>query len=80
MILTDGVIGQMMEPIDLDAIPVVNHVKPDWAMDINRTGRKPNIVTSIWLAPEDMDAKHNEFIAKYDAIRDQEVRYEEFML
>lgn len=79
MILTDGIIGQMMEPVDLDAIPVVDPVKPDWAMGINRTGRDPNIITSIWLDPEDMNNKHIEFMAKYDAIRAAEIRYEEYM-
>ena len=79
MILTDGIIGQMMEPVDLDAIPIVKPQVPDWAMGVNTTGRKPNIITSIWLDPEDMDAKHQEFMAKYDAIRAAEVRYEEFM-
>ena len=79
MILTDGIIGQMMEPVDLDAIPVVNPEPPSWAMGVNKTGRDPNIITSIWLDPEDMANKHLEFMAKYDAIREQEVRYEEYM-
>jgi len=79
MILTDGVIGQMMEPVDLDAIPVVNWEKPDWAMGVNRTGRKPNLVTSIWLDPEDMAAKHLEIIDKYNRLKEAEVRFEEYM-
>ncbi len=77
MILTDGVIGQMMEPVDLDSIEVVDWQKPDWAMGVNRTGRKPNIITSIWLDPDDMAAKHLELIDKYERIKDAEVRSEE---
>lgn len=79
MILTDGVIGQMMEPVDLDAIPVVDWKKPDWAMGVNRTGRKPNLVTSIWLDPEDMAQKHLEIIDKYERLKAAEVRFEEYM-
>lgn len=79
MILTDGVIGQMMEPVDLDAIPVVEWTKPAWAMGVNRTGREPNIHTSIWLDPEEMALKHLELIDKYERLKAEEVRYEDYM-
>ena len=81
MILTDGVIGQMMEPVDLDAIPIVDHKTPDYAMAprLNGDKRKPNIITSIWLDPEDMAEKHLYFIDKYNKMRDEVVMYEEYM-
>ncbi len=79
MILTDGIIGQMMEPVDLDAIPVVDWKRPDWAMGVNRTGRKPNIITSIYLDPEEMADKHLELMDKYERLKKEELRFEEFM-
>jgi len=79
-ILTDGVIGQMMEPVDLDAIPVVEYKKPDWALDVNRTGRPRNVITSIYLDPEVMARMHELMIAKYEQIKANEVRYEEYEL
>lgn len=80
-ILTDGVIGQMMEPVDLDAIPVVTPEKPDYAMGVRDKDnlRDPNIITSIWLDPEDMADKHLEFMDKYDRMRKEETRFEEYM-
>jgi len=78
MILTDGVIGQMMEPVDLDAIPVVDWKKPEWAMGVRHTPRKPNIITSIYLDPEEMAVYHEKLIAKYNQIKENEKRYEEF--
>ena len=80
MILTDGVIGQMMEPVDLDAIPIVDFQKPDWALGVNTTGRERNVITSILLDPEKMALFHEVLIAKYEKIKAAEVRYEEYML
>jgi 2-oxoglutarate/2-oxoacid ferredoxin oxidoreductase subunit alpha len=77
MILTDGVIGQMMEAVDLDAIPMVFPQKPDWAMGVKHAPRPNNIVSSIYLDPEVMGAFHEKMIAKYDLIRREEVRYDE---
>lgn len=77
MILTDGVIGQMMEPVNLDDIPIVDWQKPDYALGINKTGRDPHILTSIYLKPEEMGKFHEKLVAKYDSIRKKEVRFEE---
>jgi 2-oxoglutarate ferredoxin oxidoreductase subunit alpha len=79
MILTDGVIGQMMEPVDLDAIPVVQWEKPDWAMGVHRAPRERTVITSIWLDPEDMAKKHLELIDKHNRLKAAEVRFEEYM-
>lgn len=79
LILTDGVIGQMMEPVDLDAIPMVFPEKPDWAVGIKQQPRPNHLLNSINLDPEVMAAYHEKLIAKYDAIRREEIRYEEYM-
>lgn len=79
LILTDGVIGQMMEPVDLDAIPIVEPEKPDYAVGVHRTPRKPNIITSIYLDPEEMAEYHEHLMAKYTRITKNEIRYEEYM-
>ncbi len=79
-ILTDGVIGQMMEPVDLDAIPVVDWKKPDYAMGTRAKNdkRAPHIITSIFLDPEEMGQFHERLIAKYNTIKKNEIRFEEY--
>jgi 2-oxoglutarate/2-oxoacid ferredoxin oxidoreductase subunit alpha len=79
-ILTDGVIGQMMEAVDLDAIPVVAPQKPDYVMGTRdpKNMRKPNIITSIFLDPEEMNEFHLRLMAKYDKIKQNEIRFEEY--
>jgi len=82
MILSDGVIGQMMEKVELnDPIPrwteeeIVE--KSSWATT-GKKGRERNIITSLDLDPSSQE-KHNEKLqAKYKEIMEKEVRFEEF--
>jgi 2-oxoglutarate ferredoxin oxidoreductase subunit alpha len=77
LIVGDGIIGQMMEPvefpepIDPDKLP-----KKEWATD-GAKGRKPNIINSLALEPEDLENHNLKLKAKYDKMREEEVRYEE---
>ena len=81
MILSDGVIGQMMEKV------VLPPQKPrrteeevikecPWATTGRTKGRKPNIITSLELKPEAMESRNLHLQAKYQEIKDKEVRYE----
>ena len=85
MILSDGVIGQMMEKI------VRPPFKPrrteeeilaqcPWAATGRKKGRKPNIITSLELDPSVMEEINLRLQKKYAVIQEKEVRYEEFML
>ena len=81
MILSDGVIGQMMEKV------VLPPMKPrrteeeiakecPWATIGRPKSRKPNILTSLELKPEVMEERNIELQKKYAEIREKEVRYE----
>ncbi|EEX51713.1 pyruvate flavodoxin/ferredoxin oxidoreductase, thiamine diP-binding domain protein [Prevotella sp. oral taxon 472 str. F0295] len=81
MILSDGVIGQMMEKV------VLPPMKPrrteeeiikecPWASTGRTRGREPNIITSLELRPELMEEKNKALQAKYEEIRNNEVRFE----
>jgi 2-oxoglutarate ferredoxin oxidoreductase subunit alpha len=77
MILADGMLGQMMEPVelpepvDLDGLPA-----KDWATT-GAAGRDPNIVLSFDLDPEGLKQMNLDLQAKYREIEAHEVRYEE---
>jgi len=81
MILADGVIGQMMEKI---VLPPFKPRRTDeevirqcpWATTGRRKDRKPNIITSLELKPEVMEARNLHLQKKYAEIREKEVRYE----
>lgn len=81
MILSDGVIGQMMEKV------VLPPMKPrrteeeiirecPWATTGRTANRKPNIITSLELKPEVMEKRNLHLQEKYQQIKDNETRAE----
>jgi len=79
MILGDGLIGQMMEPVefpeDFDATPMNND---DWAtsgMDTRKTDKR-NLVKSLFLDPKALNDHNLLLKAGYDRMKQEEVRYE----
>lgn len=81
MILSDGVIGQMMEPVVMPPYKprrTEEEIKREcpWATIGRTADRKPNILTSLELQSEVME-KHNIHLQeKYRKVEDSEVRYE----
>ncbi len=81
MILSDGVIGQMMEKVVLPPFKArltEEEIKSKypWATFGRTKDRKPNIMTSLELKPEVMEERNIKLQKKYQAIKDNEVRYE----
>ena len=82
MILTDGVIGQMMEKVRL---PEQRRRRTDqevreqcpWATLGKTADRAPNVITSLELDSAMMEKNNERFQAKYRVIEEQEVLYEE---
>ena len=81
MILSDGVIGQMMEKVVLPPYKprrTEEEIRREcpWATIGRTRDRQPNILTSLELKPEVME-KHNLHLQeKYRKIEETEVRYE----
>lgn len=82
MILSDGVIGQMMEKVVLPPFKprrteeeIVKECP--WATTGRTKGRQPNIITSLELDPAEMEKRNIQLQAKYRLIEENEVRYEE---
>ena len=77
MLLADGMLGQMMEPVALpDPIDIDSLPTKDWATT-GAAGRDPNIVLSFDLDPERLKAMNLALQKKYKQIEANEVRYEE---
>jgi len=73
VILADGFIGQMMEPLDLEYRDVIAPEKP-WAVKGTPETRK-NLVSSIFLEPDDLEAHQRHLEDKYKQAQ-QEARWE----
>ena len=78
VILLDGNIGQMMEPAELPPMKTSNGYHPNWALTGASGGRAKNIITSIYLVPENEEAFNRKLQEKYARIRENEVRYAEY--
>jgi len=77
MILADGLLGQMMEPVELPApIDMAKLPAKTWAATGAR-GREPNIILSFDISAENLKKMNLALQAKYSEIREKEVRYEE---
>ncbi len=82
MILSDGVIGQMMEKVVLPPFKPRRteaeiQAECPWATTGRSKGRQPNIITSLELDPAEMEKRNIQLQAKYRLIEENEVRYEE---
>jgi 2-oxoisovalerate ferredoxin oxidoreductase alpha subunit len=74
IILADGFIGQMMEPLDLEFREIVAPEKP-WAVKGTPETRK-NLISSIFLEPDDLEDHQRHLEAKYRRAQQQEPRWE----
>jgi 2-oxoglutarate/2-oxoacid ferredoxin oxidoreductase subunit alpha len=77
MLLGDGILGQMMEPLVIksQAPGPKPQIKKPWALTGCR-GRKPSIVKSFYLHEGDLEEFNLKLQEKYRAIRKKEQRYE----
>ncbi len=77
MILADGLLGQMMEPVELpEPVDLESLPAKDWAAT-GAEGRDPNIILSFDLGPENLKQMNLVLQEKYREIVNNEVRYEE---
>ncbi len=79
MVLADGTMGQMMEPVSLD-YDIAQPVAKPWATTGTKMEREHNIVNSLFLAPDELEKTNFERYEKYSKIEETEVMYEEYMM
>lgn len=85
LILADGVVGQMMEKVQLPpqrprrTAEQIRQQCP-WATTGDSKGRKPNVVTSLELDSYQMEKNNERFQRTYRLIEQNEVRYQEYFM
>ena len=79
MILADGTMGQMMEPVALDLEVKPAPEKP-WATTGTGLARPHNIVNSLFLSPEELEKENFKRYERYRYIEENETMYEEYMM
>ncbi len=76
MLLGDGALGQMMEPVEIKAGNAQTVEKP-WAATGMRGRTNPNIINSLFLKPEELENHNKHLQKKYALIQEAEMRWEE---
>jgi 2-oxoglutarate ferredoxin oxidoreductase subunit alpha len=77
MILIDGIVGQMMEPVVLEKKPRRDLPPKDWALT-GMKGRGQNIVRSLWLGEGVLEALNKKLLERYERIQRDEVLCEQY--
>jgi 2-oxoglutarate ferredoxin oxidoreductase subunit alpha len=77
MVLADGILGQMMEPVVLERKTSRELPPKDWALT-GAKERDQNIVRSLWLKEGALEAHNNKLQARYEQIQRNEVICEQY--
>jgi len=81
MVLADGLLGQMMEPVRLpEAINLEDLPAKPWAIDGHKNQRPRNTISSLQLAAQDLEDAIQSRWVRYREIKATEQRFESFMM
>ena len=81
MILGDGLIGQMMEPVEFaETLKTAPVNADDWAVNgmQNRNRAKRNLIRSLYLDPEILNRHNLNLRDKYERMKKEEIRFEAY--
>lgn len=79
MLLADGALGQMMEPVDFEAKKERVLPEKTWAACGHGNKRTHNVVNSLYISPEVLEKTVLDRYERYKAIEENEVMYDEYM-
>ncbi|MCL1904635.1 MAG: 3-methyl-2-oxobutanoate dehydrogenase subunit VorB [Methanomassiliicoccaceae archaeon] len=79
MILSDGLLGQMMEPVVMDETKKIEVPERPWAISGHGNKREHNIINSLYIDPPNLEAVLKARYEKYEVIKEKEQRCEEYM-
>lgn len=76
MVIGDGMLGQMMEPVEFKDRQGVKLPEKKWASNGLHGRTEHNVINSLFIAPEECENHNIKLQAKYDVIKKNEARYE----
>jgi len=79
MILSDGMLGQMMEPVTLPEKNEKKLPEKPWAVS-TKPKAKRNVLNSLYITPPELEALVKARYAKYEEIKEKEQRAEEYLV
>ncbi len=80
MILGDGMIGQIMEAVELPEMKdPATFPKKEWATDGTGVGKNRRIINSLYIEPDVLEEVNHRLFARYDVLKEQEVKCEKYL-
>ena len=80
MILADGMLGQMMEPVEFPEKEADHQIEKPWATTGHQNKRPHNITNSLYLDPNELEQKVVERFKRYEIIKEKEPMAEEYLV
>ncbi len=78
MILADGALGQMMEPVDFELTSKRELPEKTWATNGTFGKRRKNIINSLYMNPNELEQSIIDRYKRYDEVAEKETKYEEY--
>ncbi len=79
MILSDGMLGQMMEPVELPEARNPDNDSKDWAACGHKGKREHNVINSLYIQPQTLEDLVRARYEKYEKIKEEEQIAEEYL-
>ena len=76
MLLADGMLGQMMEPVSFENVPEPRRVEKPWAANGHENRRPHNVINSLYLSPQTLEDLVVERYQRYQKVQETEQRAE----
>ena len=80
MLLADGTMGQMMEPVVLPEEGEGEVADRSWATTGTEMKRPHNVITSLYLKPTELERTNLERFERYARLEAEEAQWEEYMM
>lgn len=77
LLLADGIVGQMMETVEIKDNYEINYYPKEWALT-GCKNRNKNVIRSLWLDDDGVENNNFALQEKYRIINENEVRYENY--
>lgn len=70
MLLADGLLGQMMEPVSFPETEKAEAPEKEWAANGHKNSRKKNVINSLYLQANELEDKVSERFRRYKEIEE----------
>ncbi|WP_210364747.1 3-methyl-2-oxobutanoate dehydrogenase subunit VorB [Bacillus sp. REN3] len=78
ILLGDGMLGQMMEPVEFDGMEERVREEKEWTTTGTRGDGRPRVITSLELNADALEKRNEQLQKKFALIKQQEARYETY--